>query len=151
MLFRSRFRLRVIGTPAYDLPGVDVEALPWRSETEIDDLAQIDIGLMPLPDDNWSKGKCGLKALQYMALGVPSICSPVGVNSTMITDGKNGYLAAGPAEWIEKIKLLMHSPELRQKLGRAGRETVEQEYSATVVAPRVLEVFRSAAATSVQV
>ena len=140
----ERFRLRVIGTAAYDLPGVDVEAIPWRSETEIEDLAKIEIGLMPLPDENWSRGKCGLKALQYMALGKPSICSPVGVNSTIIQDGENGYLADGKAEWIEKLKLLIHSAELRRKIGRAGRDTVEQEYSAKVVAPMVLEIFRAA-------
>ncbi len=147
----EQFRLLVIGTPEYDLPGVNVEALQWRSETELDDLRKIDIGLMPLPDDNWSKGKCGLKALQYMALGVPSICSPVGVNSTIIKDSENGFLAESKEEWIEKIKQLIHSPELRRKLGRAGRETVEREYSAKVVAPKVLEVFRSAAKTSQQV
>ncbi len=141
----ENFRLRVIGTPVYKIPGVDVEAIQWLSETELDDLRQIDIGLMPLPDDNWSQGKCGLKALQYMALGVPSICSPVGVNSTIIKDGENGFLAGSKAEWIEKIKLLIHSPELRRKLGLAGRATVEGAYSAKVVAPRVLEVFRSAA------
>ncbi|MFN0277446.1 MAG: glycosyltransferase family 4 protein [Pyrinomonadaceae bacterium] len=147
----EKFRLRIIGTPEYKLPGVDVEAIQWRSETEIDDLRQIDIGLMPLPDDNWSKGKCGLKALQYMALGISTICSPVGVNSTIIRDGENGFLADSKEEWIEKIKILIHSSELRQKFGRAGRETVEREYSAKVVAPKVLEIFRSAAKKSQQV
>lgn len=139
----EQFRLSVIGTPTYKLPGVDVEAIQWRSKTEIEDLSRIDIGLMPLPDDNWSKGKCGLKALQYMALGIPTICSPVGVNSTIIKDGENGYLAEASEEWIEKLKRLLHSPELRRKLGRAGRETVECEYSAKVVASRVLDIFRS--------
>lgn len=143
------FRLRVIGTPAYDLPGVDVEAVQWRSDTEIDDLQKIDIGLMPLPDENWTKGKCGLKALQYMALGIPTICSPVGVNSTIIQDGVNGFLAGDKAEWIEKIKRLIHSAELRRELGRAGRETVENEYSAKAIAPKVLEVFRTAAKASI--
>lgn len=140
----EKFRLRVIGAAEYDLAGVEVDAVPWRSETEIGDLAKIDIGLMPLPNDNWSKGKCGLKALQYMALGIPTICSPVGVNSTIIEDGRNGFLADGKAEWIEKIKLLMNSPELRRAVGLAGRDTVEREYSAKVIAPRVLEIFRSA-------
>ena len=147
----EQFRLRVIGTPEYELPGVNVEAVQWRSETELDDLRRIDIGLMPLPDDDWSKGKCGLKALQYMALGIPTICSPVGVNSTIIRDGENGFMADVAAEWIEKIKRLIHSPELRRKLGRSGRETVKREYSAKVVAPKVLEVFRSAANTSQRV
>lgn len=147
----ENFRLLVIGTPQYKIPGVDVEAIQWRSKTEIDDLRHIDIGLMPLPDDNWSKGKCGLKALQYMALGVPTICSPVGVNSTIIRDGENGFLAGNAEEWIEKIKLLIHSPELRRKLGRAGRATVEREYSARVVAPKVLDIFRSSVKVSQQI
>lgn len=139
----ERFRLRVIGTPNYEISGVDVEALKWSSETEIKDLEKIDIGLMPLPDDEWSKGKCGLKALQYMALGIPTICSPVGVNSTIIRDGENGFLADGKQEWIEKLKRLLHSDELRKKFGSAGRKTVEENYSAKSQAPRVFEVFKS--------
>jgi Glycosyltransferase len=140
----EKFKLRVIGTPEYDLEGVETEAIQWRSETEIADLQQIDIGLMPLPDEDWSRGKCGLKALQYMALGIPTICSPVGVNSSIIQDGENGYLADCKDEWIAKLKLMLHSPELRQRIGMAGRKTVEDGYSAISQAPRVLQVFRSA-------
>jgi glycosyltransferase involved in cell wall biosynthesis len=140
---QEKFRLRVIGAPQFELAGVDVEVVKWRSETEVEDLLSIDIGVMPLPDDEWSKGKCGLKALQYMALGIPTICSPVGVNSTIIQDGVNGYLADGKDEWIAKLKKLLHSAELRRELGAAGRETVEKGYSAISQAPRVLEVFQS--------
>jgi glycosyltransferase involved in cell wall biosynthesis len=140
---QEKFRLRVIGAPNYELPGVDTEVIKWRSETEVEDLLSIDIGVMPLPDDEWSKGKCGLKALQYMALGIPTICSPVGVNSAIIQDGENGFLADGKDEWIEKLKRLLHSAELRRKLGAAGRETVEEGYSAVSQAPRILEVFQS--------
>lgn len=140
----ERFRLRVIGTPEYDLPGVKTEAIQWCSETEIEDLQKIDIGLMPLPDENWSRGKCGLKALQYMALGIPTICSPVGVNSTIIDNGKNGYLAATADEWIERLKLLIHSAVLRQEIGLAGRETVVKSYSARSQVARVLDIFRGA-------
>jgi glycosyltransferase involved in cell wall biosynthesis len=140
----ENFRLRVIGTPDYHLSGVETEAIKWRSETEIEDLRVIDIGLMPLPDDEWSKGKCGLKALQYMALGIPTVCSPVGVNAVIIRDGENGFLADGKDEWIAKLKQLLHSFELRSRLGLAGRKTVEANYSAKAQAPRVLEVFQSA-------
>lgn len=147
----EKFRLRVIGTSKYDLAGVNVEAIPWRSETEIEVLRHIDIGLMPLPDDNWSKGKCGLKALQYMALGIPTICSPVGVNSTIIKDGENGFLADDRSEWIKRIKQLIHSPGERRNIGAEGRKTVENEYSAKVVAPKVLEVFRTAVGKAQQV
>jgi glycosyltransferase involved in cell wall biosynthesis len=140
---QEKFRLRVIGAPSYELPGVETEVVKWRSETEVEDLRAIDIGVMPLPDDEWSKGKCGLKALQYMALGIPTICSPVGVNSTIIQDGENGFLADGKDEWIAKLKKLLHSADLRRRLGSAGRETVVNGYSAKSQAPRVLEVFRS--------
>lgn len=140
---RERFRLRVIGAAGYRLDGVEVEAMPWRSQTEVEDLSAIDIGVMPLPDDEWSRGKCGLKALQYMALGVPTICSPVGVNSEIIQDGVNGLLAATEDEWVEKLTMLLRSAELRKRLGTAGRQTVEVGYSARSQVPRVLEVFKS--------
>lgn len=139
----ERFRLRVIGTPNYELEGVEVEAMPWRSQTELEDLQRIDIGVMPLPNDSWSKGKCGLKALQYMALGIPTICSPVGVNTDIIQDGENGLIAGTEDEWVEKLKQLLHSAPLRERLGMAGRATVEAEYSAKVQAPRVYQIFEA--------
>ena len=138
----ERFRLRVVGTPRYELKGIEVEAMPWRSETEIEDLGPIDIGIMPLPDDSWSKGKCGLKALQFMALGIPVVCSPVGVNSVIIQEAQNGFLPATEAEWIERLRELLRSAELRNRIGQAGRATVEQTYSAKAQAPRVYEIFR---------
>ena len=137
------FRLRVIGTPAYELSPIDVEAMPWRAATELDDLRKIDIGVMPLPDDNWSKGKCGLKALQFMALGIPTICSPVGVNTDIIHDDENGFLAGTEGEWVDKLSRLLRSAELRRRLGDAGRATVEEKYSAATQAPRVYEIFKS--------
>jgi len=140
---RRRFRLRVIGTPKYDLRGVEVEAMPWRSATELEDLQVSDIGVMPLPNDAWSKGKCGLKALQFMALGIPTVCSPVGVNTEIIQDNQNGLIAGTEDEWVEKLDRLLQSVELRRRLGLAGRATVEQRYSAIAQAPRVYEVFQS--------
>jgi len=140
---REKFRLRVIGTGKYSLPGVEGEATPWKSATEVDDLLEFDIGIMPLPDDRWSRGKCGLKALQYMALGIPTVCSPVGVNREIIEDGENGFLADGEADWLDKLSRLLHSPALRMRLASAGRATVESRYSAQVQAPRVGGIFSS--------
>jgi glycosyltransferase involved in cell wall biosynthesis len=140
---QESFRLRVIGTPSYECAPVDVEAMPWRAETELEDLSEIDIGMMPLPDDRWSKGKCGLKALQFMALGIPTICSPVGVNTDIIQDDQNGFIAATEDEWVDKLSRLLRSAELRRRLGDAGRATVEEKYSAITQTPRVYEIFKS--------
>jgi glycosyltransferase involved in cell wall biosynthesis len=140
---RERFRLRVIGAPGFKIDGMDVEAMEWRPETEVEDLRAIDVGVMPLPDDQWSRGKCGLKALQYMALGTPTVCSPVGVNSEIIRHGENGMLASTDDEWVERLTLLLRSRELRERLGRASRATVEERYSARVQAPRVHEIIKS--------
>jgi glycosyltransferase involved in cell wall biosynthesis len=143
-LARQRpFRLRIIGTTTYELEGVDVEVVPWRSSSEVEDLRPIDVGIMPLPDDEWTRGKCGMKALQFMALGLPVVCSPVGVNTDIIQDGVNGFLAKSDDEWIQKLDQLLASSELRQRLGAAARVTVESGYSSHVHAPRVFEVFQS--------
>ena len=140
---KESFRLRVIGTPSYECDPIPVEAMRWRAATELDDLSEIDIGVMPLPDDRWSKGKCGLKALQFMALGIPTVCSPVGVNTDIIQDDENGFIAGTEEEWVDKLGRLLRSHELRQRLGHAGRVTVEQKYSAITQTPRVYEIFKS--------
>ena len=141
---RHSFRLKVIGsTSDYKIDGVQVESIKWSSKTEVRDLSNIDVGVMPLPDDAWSRGKCGLKALQFMALGIPTICSPVGVNSEIIQDNQNGLLADSEDDWVEKLSRLLHSRELRQRLGHAGRVTVHEKFSAKTQAPRVYDIFKS--------
>lgn len=142
---RRDFRLRVIGAPQVSLPGIDVEMLPWQAETEAFDLQGAWAGLMPVPDDPWGRGKCGCKALQYMGVGIPVVCSPVGMNAQLVQDGENGFLASSEDEWVEKLTLLINSVELRRSLGRSGRQTVEAWYSAEVQVPRVYKVFASAA------
>jgi glycosyltransferase involved in cell wall biosynthesis len=140
------FTLRVIGASDYSLGGVRVEAMPWRAASEVDDLRPIDIGIMPLPDDRWSRGKCGLKALQYMALGTPAVCSPVGVNAQIIRDGENGRLASTEDEWTAQLQELIESPGLRTRLGLEARRTVCERYSASAQIPVVDAVFRNCVA-----
>jgi glycosyltransferase involved in cell wall biosynthesis len=138
---QHRFKLRVIGTDQYSIPGVETETLKWNARTEVEDLRAMDIGIMPLPNDDWSKGKCGLKALQYMALGIPTVCSPVGVNTEIIQENENGLIAGSCEEWIDKLSRLIIDSSLRSRLGAAGKATVESGYSAQVQAPRVAELF----------
>ena len=114
---------------------------PWKRGTEIDDLLNIDIGIMPLPDDEWSKGKCGFKALQYMALGIATVASPVGVNVDIIKNGENGYLASNEKEWYESLSRLINDESLRARLGRKGKETVESTYSVTANLGTFLSLF----------
>lgn len=114
----------------------------WTVETEICDLLKIDIGIMPLPDDSWAKGKCGFKALQYMALEIPCVIAPVGVNIEIIKPGINGFLATTPSEWVEQLSQLIVNRELIKKLGSNGRETVEQHYSVTSNESTFLSLFK---------
>ena len=141
---RKPFRLVVIGAHAPEIPGAVVEARRWRAETEVDDLSDVDIDIMPLPDDAWSRGKCGLKALQFMGLGIPAVVSPVGVNTEIVADGVNGLIADTDDEWIDRLTMLMSNATLRSKLSAAARETVEQNYSAKQTAPKVAAIFRAA-------
>jgi glycosyltransferase involved in cell wall biosynthesis len=140
-----RFRLRVIGAPDFRADGLDVDVRPWRAATEVDDLTGIDIGVMPLPDDAWTRGKCGAKALQYMGLAIPTVCSPVGVNVEIVDHGRNGLLAATEDEWVARLTELLESFELRQRLGTAGRLTVVERFDGAEVAERVADIFESAA------
>jgi glycosyltransferase involved in cell wall biosynthesis len=142
---RRPFRLKVVGGSGVAIRGIEVECLPWRPETEVADIASFDVGLMPLPDDEWARGKCGLKALQYMALAVPGVVSPVGVNTEIVDHGRTGLLAATEADWVEGLDRLLTDPRMRHDMGEAARITVEQRYSARVVAPEVARILREAA------
>jgi glycosyltransferase involved in cell wall biosynthesis len=102
----------------------------------------MDIGIMPLADNEWSKGKCGFKLIQYGALGIPSVTSPVGVNTDIIQDGVNGYLASTDEEWVEKLSLLIKNEDLRKQLGKAGRKTVEDQYSVEANKEKWISLFR---------
>ncbi|MEC8557006.1 MAG: glycosyltransferase [Planctomycetota bacterium] len=113
-----------------DLSGVDIDFRKWSPETEVDDLRDMDLGLMPLPDgEEWMKYKCGLKLIQYLAVGIPGIASPIGVNEEILADGKVGRAVTNDEEWYQALKELVRNVTLRQTLGQAGRELVEQEYS----------------------
>jgi glycosyltransferase involved in cell wall biosynthesis len=127
--FSDRISFRVIGDARYANEALGISGMPWREETEIEDLSAIDIGLMPLPDDEWAKGKCGLKALQFMAMGLPVVTSPVGVNTEIVQDGVNGFLARSDNEWFERLSALIESEERRREVGRAARVTVLERYS----------------------
>lgn len=135
----------VVGARTFDIPGVRVTAKDWRLEDELADLAAMDIGIMPLPDTELTRGKCALKALQYMALGMPVVCSPVGVNTEIIQDGVNGFLASSHDEWYEKLALLLADPDLRRALGQAGRRTVEDRYSRAIGQAAFLDILRRVA------
>jgi glycosyltransferase involved in cell wall biosynthesis len=138
-----RFTLRVSGSGeplAFD--GVTTTNEPWSLDREVALFNTCDIGVYPLKDDEWAKGKCGFKAIQFMACGVPTVAAAVGVNREIIQDGVNGFLARTDAEWIEKIGRLLSDPQLRCRLGAAGRKTIEEKYSLAVNAPRLASMLR---------
>lgn len=127
--------------PAVALPSL--KFVPWLAATEIDDLLQIHIGLMPLPDDLWAQGKCGFKALQYLALGIPALVSPVGVNSDIVEHGVEGYHCTTDEDWYEYLSKLLTDPELRTQMGRAGRQKVIDHYSVRSNSENFLSLFRN--------
>ncbi|HNP82480.1 MAG TPA: glycosyltransferase family 4 protein [Nitrospira sp.] len=144
---QSRFRLtlRVVCSRPPHMPGVEIEFRPWDFQREVADLQDATIGVMPLEDTEWARGKCGLKLLQYLAVGVPSVASPVGVNRDIIANGENGFLAATEQEWYERLETLCRQPQLRARMGQAGRRTVEEQYSLAVWGPRLGDVYRTLA------
>ena len=139
------FQLRVAGAGCpFICDGVDVANLAWALQDEVALFNTCDIGVYPMPDDEWTKGKCGFKAIQFMACGVPVVASAVGVNTEIIEDGVNGFLASSHGEWVGKLARLAADPVLRRRLGDAGRATIEARYSLKGNAPRMAAVLRAA-------
>jgi glycosyltransferase involved in cell wall biosynthesis len=140
---RYPFSLRISGAAEpLVIPGVPTENTKWTLDREVQLFNTCDIGVYPLLDDEWSKGKCGFKAIEFMACGVPVVASAVGVNREIIQDGVNGFLASTEDEWVEKLGRLLVDRELGRRLGAAGRRTVEQRYSLQVHAPTLAATLR---------
>ena len=142
---RHPFVLRVSGAGRpVNIPGVVVEEAPWSMAEEVRLFNGLDIGVYPLTDDDWSRGKCGFKAIQCMACGVPVVAAAVGVNREIITDGVDSFLASTHEEWVEKLSRLLADAALRARMAAAGRQTIEQRYSLRVAAPQLADVLRAA-------
>ncbi len=138
---RCDFTLRVIGNFHYEMPGINLEVIQWSSVNEVKDLQGIDIGLYPLPQDDWVLGKSGLKAIQYMAFGLPTVATSVGTTPRIIQNHKNGLLVKTEEEWVYALEELIKNSDLRRKLGEAARLTVEENYSKHVIKSTYLSVL----------
>ena len=126
--------------PAFDYPFL--RFIPWNKPTEIEDLLNFNIGLMPLTEDKWSNGKCGFKALQYMSLGIPALVSPVGVNTRIVDHGINGFICRDAADWKKYITALYRDRELLRVLSTRTREKIEHHYSVKSNTANFLGLFR---------
>ncbi|MBL7946670.1 MAG: glycosyltransferase family 4 protein [Flavobacteriales bacterium] len=139
--FGERIIFRVISDRDLVAAGLPVENIRWKSSTEAQDLAGIDIGIMPLPDDEWSRGKCGFKGLQYMGMGKAVVLGRVGVNNEIVQDGWNGMLSGSEAEWLQALGDLVESADLRARLGAEARRTVVERYSVRAWRDKYLDLF----------
>lgn len=136
-------KLRVVGAGPRARGIMGIEAIDWTEETEVSEVQSFNIGIMPLPDEQWARGKCGYKLIQYMACGIPVIASPVGVNVDIVADGANGFLARSPQEWRTALNRLLADGSLRQQLGENGRHTVVDRYSLHSQRQRLLAALSS--------
>ena len=134
--------LLTVGGRAPEVPGIRVRSEPWSESREAEFLREVDIGLMPLPNDSWTRGKCAYKALQYMAAGIPVVADDVGVSAKVIGHEQAGLIAHDDDEWARSLATLVEDPELRTRLGSKGRQQVEEGYSVERWAPRLAEVLR---------
>jgi glycosyltransferase involved in cell wall biosynthesis len=140
--------LKIVCDIFFDCESMKVIKKDWKAEEEVSDLQSFDIGLMPLMDDPWSWGKCGLKIIQYQGVGVPVVCTPVGINRDLVEDGVNGYYATTPEEWEEKLSRLIGDARLRERMGMEGQRRVLNNYTLQACAPKLLSVLRRVAEIS---
>ena len=129
-----------IGIDAPSL-GLPMTSIPWSEQTEVESIASFDIGIMPLVDEPFARGKCGYKLIQYMACGLPVVASPVGVNKQIVEHGVNGFLAETPAQWEDALQTLLADPDLRQRMGQAGRQKVERQYCIQATGPALAKLL----------
>jgi glycosyltransferase involved in cell wall biosynthesis len=134
-------KMRVICSHFPDWPEIHVERIAWSTATEAQALAAAHIGVMPLSDDEWARGKCAFKLLQYMAAALPCVASPVGANAEAVLDGVNGFHARSDADWEHRLESLIQSSELRARFGASGRLHVEARYSMRMYQARYLELL----------
>lgn len=139
-------RLCAVGAAPFRVEGVDVETPSWSEDGEASMISRFDVGVMPLPDSPWERGKCGYKLIQYMASGKPVVASPVGVNKNLVREGENGFLAADHASWARALVALRDDPDRRASMGAAGRRFVAASYDLSIQLPRLAEILREAAA-----
>jgi glycosyltransferase involved in cell wall biosynthesis len=139
------FVLRVIGATPPAMAGVDVECAEWSAERENELLRECDVGVMPLFDTPWERGKCAYKLIQYMACALPTVASAVGANLDVTVESETGFLVSNDDEWVDRLRRLLRDPPLRQRMGQAGRLRVELGYSLQVMAPRIQGWLRRAA------
>ena len=136
-------RFAAIGINAQSL-GLPMKSIAWTEQTEVASIAELSIGIMPLVDAPFERGKCGYKLIQYMACGLPVVASPVGINCHIVEHGVNGFLANTPEEWEQALKTLLADAGLRQRMGQAGRLKVEQQYCVQVTGPRLAVLLKNA-------
>ena len=142
-------RFRVVGDFQFSVAGLDVECINWSEAVESDALASAHIGIAPMIDDPWTRGKCALKIIQYMAAGLPVISSNVGANKEVVRDGETGFLVDSLGDWCAAIEKLKNSEELRSAMGSAGRKTVEEHYSQEAIAARVVSLIDNISASKI--
>jgi len=135
------FQFVVISNRPPELALKNLKFIQWNEANEVEDLLQLHIGLMPLPDDPWARGKCGFKALQYLALGIPALVSPVGVNTKIVEHGVNGYVCATDHDWHKYLSILLQDAELRENLGEEGRKKIVKEYSVKANTQNFINLF----------
>jgi glycosyltransferase involved in cell wall biosynthesis len=137
----GKIQFRLYGHPHRKLDLPNFESRPFSLATEIEDLRTIDIGIMPVPDNDWTRGKCAFKAIQYMALGIPTVVSPVGMTTELVEDGVNGFWARTPEEWFRALDHLVRDAQTRERFSERGRKTVQDRYSLQTWQPRLTDLL----------
>jgi glycosyltransferase involved in cell wall biosynthesis len=144
---RVEHDVHLIGGTRFDLPGVRYTAQMWRAETEVEDLQRMQVGMVPVPVNEWNKRKFFMKSAQYMALGIPPVATPIGSNPEVIDHGETGFLADSTAEWVEYLELLVRDHDLRRRMAHKAARVAQERFSLEANAGNVIEAFRSAVAS----